>query len=241
MSSLKQKISQIIIPALPVNRRVFDILRFEGGMFFTMSFNYIFPWRFLKILKLRRIKNINLNVGSGGYGRQQGWINIDAMAHLEDIDIAWDLRRKLPFSCNSVSRIFAEHVLEHIEFREDMVRVILEFFRVLETKGRVRIIVPDCKRYLEAYVSGQDEKWAELGIATLPDDMPTRMTMVNHVFQQNGEHYFGYDFETMKWLLEKSGFVDIEELTYMVSNDKDLCIDRSEHSKYSLYVEAVKP
>lgn len=239
LRKLKQNIGAVLIPRLPFNRRTFDIFRFELNVFFNQLLNSISPKYHKRIHAIENISPVNLNVGSGGRGFNS-WINIDAMRHHKDLFFACDIRKILPIKSSSVDRIFAEHVIEHLDFRNDIPTTFSEFYRILKLGGRIRIIVPDGKRYAQAYVSGVDEEWKTLGMEELPTDMPTHMCMLNHIFHQGGEHLFCYDFETMKYALERAGFHSVEHLNYGVSRDSILCIDREEHSKYSLYVEALK-
>lgn len=236
---LKQKIGKLLIPRLPVNRRTFDILRFELNAALTNLLNRVSP-RLIRVKShIRKQQHLNVNVGSGGYGKV-GWVNIDLRRHYKDLTFPYDIRRRLPFRDGQVARIFAEHVVEHMEFREEIPHLMREFYRVLEPDGRVRIIVPDGGRWLEAYVTRNPEKWKALGMSELPGDMPTEMAMINHVFHQDGEHFFAYDFKTMKYVLEQAGFSEISKMAYARSEDAELCLDREEHAKYSLYVEAQK-
>jgi predicted SAM-dependent methyltransferase len=151
-----------------------------------------------------------------------------------------DIRRRLPFSDGSVRRIFIEHVLEHVDFRSDAPSMLRDYHRLLAPGGVLRIIVPDTKRFVEAYVSGDRAAWRELGwdIDRLPDDLVTPMHVVNHIFHQSGEHLFGYDFDTLKILLQMAGFRRIERRSFRRSLDPDLAIDQDNHAPYSLYVEA---
>jgi hypothetical protein len=119
--------------------------------------------------------------------------------------------------------------------------VLGELLRV-QPGGVARIIVPDLELYTQAYVSRDPERFRELGwdLERMPDDIFTPMHILNHVFQQDGEHLFGYDFETLAWLLRRVGFADVQRMRYGESLDPDLAIDRLEHAKYSLYVDARK-
>src|SRR5262249_7551150 len=76
-----------------------------------------------------------INLGCGGT-RLDGWKNHDS-----DIDIS----KKLPFANDSASFIFAEHVVEHIDYY-----AALDFFcecrRVLAPGGVLRIAVPSIER-----------------------------------------------------------------------------------------------
>jgi hypothetical protein len=73
-----------------------------------------------------------------------------------------------------------------------------------------------------------------------PDDLPTRMDVVNHIFHQWHEHRWGYDLETLAHRLTRAGFGQVERMSYQCSIDPLLAQDREQHAPYSLYVDAVK-
>ena len=130
--------------------------------------------------------------------------------------------------------------MEHLHFSIELPGVLADFYRLLQVGGVLRIIVPDGRRFAEAYVSNDPARWAALGYDTLPADMPTPMAMLNHVFHQGGEHHFAFDFETFEWALKRAGFSKVRRGAFASSVDPLLAIDRDEHALYSLYVEAVK-
>jgi predicted SAM-dependent methyltransferase len=239
--NMKHAIGRVLIPLLPVNRRTFDILRFEWGCIYQRLRNACSPSYHRKISELRRLNNLSVNFGSGGYGLP-GWINIDARASHKDTYIAYDMRRPLPFKTGSVKRIFAEHVVEHIDFRDDIPSVFTEFHRVLQPGGTVRIIVPDTERFLSAYVHRSEIEFSNLdwNIKSLPSDIYTPMHIINHIFHQGGEHMFAWDFETMEFALNRAGFSIVKKQSFRVSDDPELAIDRQQHASYSLVVEATK-
>ena len=238
--TLKQKLGRIIYARLPFSRRTFNILRFEFHILRQRWANTLLPWRRLKIARLRQLRGISLNVGSGGRGHPD-WINLDVSPHHSDNYCTHDLRRPLPLASGTVRRILAEHVIEHIDFKDDIPKVFAEFFRVLEHGGVVRIIVPDVERFLQAYCSGAVEPWKDLGFPKgLPPDMHTPMELVNHIFHQGGEHCFGWDFATMDRALRLTGFTQVIRQTFGHSVDPLLAIDQPNHAPYSLYIEAVK-
>jgi predicted SAM-dependent methyltransferase len=240
MSTLKSKIGAILLPMLPVNRRTFDVLRYELQAQLTCMTNALNPLYHVKVHRLHSRRDLSLNVGSGGRGLP-GWVNVE-LVRMRDTTLCLDVRRRLPFADGSVARLLAEHVVEHMDFRADVPAVFADWHRILKAGGVLRIIVPDAKRFLEAYVDGDASLWSALGwdLYDMPADIFTPMHIVNHVFHQSGEHLFGYDFETLAWALHQAGFRTVEQMSYRRSHDPDLAIDQENHAPYSLYVEAVK-
>jgi predicted SAM-dependent methyltransferase len=238
--TFKQRIGRWLIPRLPINPELFSEMRFEANSWLCNLQNRISPSYHREVRRLRAQKGLSLNIGSGGRG-VAGWINTDAVRHPSDQSFTCDVRRTLPFADGSVARILAEHVVEHLNFKHEIPKVLGEFLRVLEPGGILRVVVPDGRRFTEAYLAGDKARWESLGFAQLPADFPTQMVLLNHVFHQGGEHHFAYDFETLEWVLKTAGFTNIRQTSFGVSSDPLLAIDRSEHAPYSLYVEAMKP
>jgi predicted SAM-dependent methyltransferase len=236
----RRAIERLLIPAIFVNRRVFDVARFEMHCLIRTARNLVDPRYQWRLHRWKRRRDISVNIGSGGKGRA-GWVNIDARRH-RDSELVLDVRRGLPLADNQAARIFAEHVVEHLDFRHDIPRVFGEFHRVLRPGGVLRIVVPDGRRFVEAYISGDNERWRELGwdLERLPADLFTPMHVLNHIFHQGGEHLFAYDFATIAYALRRAGFREIHRHGYRVSFDPELCLDHEPHAAYSLYVEARK-
>lgn len=240
MGTLKSRVGAVVIPKLPFNRRAFDIWRHELRAFRTRTLNALSPVYRRRVNELRSERHLSVNIGSGGKGLP-GWVNIEILP-MADTTLCLDVRRPLPLADGSVARLLAEHVIEHVDFRDELPVMLSDWYRVLEPGGVARIVVPDAKRYLEAYVCGEPERWQALGWDTgrLPADIYTPMHVINHVFHQGGEHLFAYDFETLSWALGRAGFATVEQTRYQVSRDPLLAIDQANHAPYSLYVEAVK-
>jgi predicted SAM-dependent methyltransferase len=240
MATLKSKLGSVLLPLLPINRRTFDILRHEFRAWRARAINTVNPAYYRRVSRLRSQCDLSVNVGSGGKGLPK-WVNIEVLP-MRDTTLCLDIRRRLPLSDGSVARILAEHVVEHIDFRDDIPAVLRDWHRVLRPGGIVRIIVPDAGRFLQAYAFQDAKRWQDLGwdLAKMPSDIYTPMHIVNHIFHQDGEHLFAYDFETMEWALRKAGFSIVEQMSYKTSRDPMLGIDQKNHAPYSLYIEAVK-
>ncbi len=83
---------------------------------------------------------VNLEIGGGTKCRDQ-WINLDPVHGVGEFKIQAQLT-PWPFETNSVSNIFASHVLEHIPAGAPRISVMNECYRVLEPGGSLEIRVP---------------------------------------------------------------------------------------------------
>lgn len=125
--------------------------------------------------------------------------------------------------------------------REEVPDFLRESVRVLRPGGVLRVIVPDASRYLQAYYTPDLSAFRALGVPEpFPDDLPTRMDIVNHVFHQWHEHRWGYDFDTLADRLYRAGFSRVEQSTFLQCRDPRLAQDAPHHAPYSLYVDAIK-
>lgn len=240
VQTVKHRIGKVVLPMLPFNRRTFDILRWEFRMLTVRIGNKISPSHHRTVRALRAKTGLSVNIGSGGKGLE-GWVNIEGLPAADSV-LTLDVRRPLPLADGSAVRVLAEHIMEHLDFRSDALALAREAHRVLAPGGVFRVVVPDCERYIRAYVARDQTAFADLGwdIDQPADDIFTPMHIVNHQFHQEGEHLFGYDFETMMLLLQKAGFSRVERMSFGQSLDPDLAIDQPNHAPYSLYVDAVR-
>jgi predicted SAM-dependent methyltransferase len=132
----------------------------------------------------------------------------------------------LPFSDGTVEYAFSSHMLEHC-FRDDAERLLREVVRVLRPGGRFRLAIPDLEIALGLYHNGEKARALEYFFS------PTRGGALNR-------HHYMYDFELIRNLLEKAGFVEVSRCSYRCGQvpDIDVLDNRPEET---LFVEAVKP
>jgi len=190
-------------------------------------------------------RGLRLNLGAGGRVRE-GWTNVDLTAHA-GIDCVYDLRRGLPFADESTDLIFCEHLLEHLDYVEEVPRFLDACWRALKPGGVLRIVVPDAEAYLRAYVS---RDWPRLqSMRPLQNERVDRWTqdryataieLVNAVFRQHGEHRFAYDYETLEFALVAAGFRGVQRQAFGQSLDQRLAVDLPDRASESLYVDAQK-
>jgi predicted SAM-dependent methyltransferase len=134
-----------------------------------------------------------------------------------------------------------EQFVEHLEVLEELPSFLADCLRVLKPGGILRVIVPDARRHIEAYVQPGAAGFKALVWPAFSNELPTKMDVLNHVFHQYHEHRWAYDFENLRHRLETAGFVKVTEMGYGRSHDSALACDRPVHAPYSLYVEAFKP
>jgi predicted SAM-dependent methyltransferase len=197
-------------------------------------------------------RGLKLHIGAGEH-RLEGWINID----VHPAQLALNVLRGLPFAPASARVVFLSHLLEHLYFPRDVRALLAELRRVLEPGGRLRIVVPDIEQCIDAY-SSHDASFFASRRETWPWWPETRPRLQDFLAYAGAgpeptylfeSHKYGYDFETLRKVLEESGFTGIEKSAYMGSSHADLRVDeasavaRAKYGDryYSLFVEAERP
>ena len=237
--TFKQRVGRWLFARLPISRFLFDQLRLEACAAVVASQNRLLPSRRGRLRRLRRQRDVWVNVACGPQ-ILEGFVNLDLRATSSAV-VLWDCRRRLPLSDSSAAGIRVEHFLEHLEPREDLPAFLKDCRRVLRPGGVLRVIVPDAGRYLRAYCTPGLDLFHQLAVPIpFPDDLPTRMDVVNHVFHQWAEHRWAYDFETLAARIRGAGFAEVAEASFRVSLAPALADDRDQHAPYSLYVDARK-
>jgi predicted SAM-dependent methyltransferase len=237
--TLKQRVGRWLFPRLPITRFLFDILRDEMGAWIVRTKNACLPGRRRRLRRLRAARELYVNVACGPHVLD-GFVNVDLHPATRDV-VAWDSRRSLPLSDGAARGIRAEQFVEHLETLEELPAFLRDCYRALAPGGVLRVIVPDAERYLRAYCRHDLSGFRELEVPDpFPDDLPTRMDVINHVFHQRHEHRWAYDFETLAHRLSAAGFTTVERKRFRQSSEACLAQDRDVHAPYSLYVEAIR-
>jgi predicted SAM-dependent methyltransferase len=202
-------------------------------------------------LRLARLDGCRVNIGCGDRPTP-GWVNIELRSSAQIY--FWDCRRGLPFSDNTVTAIYCEHVFEHFSPETEAPLFLRECRRCLRPDGVMRIVVPDAGAYLSAYgqswecfsaldpLEQSEEGWREKRISYKGTHIAyrTQMQLINEVFRQGNQHKYAYDEETLLLALREAGFSDVMRQSFGVSLDHDMAPDSELRRSESLYVEAVK-
>lgn len=236
--TLKQRLGGWLIPRLPVNPWVFRTFRVEFNAMWVRLLHRIHPGWIARRRGLMRQRGVLANIGCGPFG-QEGWVNLDLFP-APGVTMRADCRHGFPLGDGAVRGIHVEHYFEHLEPGTERPRFLAECRRCLEPGGILRIVVPDMRKYAEAYLA---PGWGLLNEIGCGGERPestfaTKMEALNHVFVQDGEHYGGFDAEYLRRTLEQAGFEDIAQVEWRQGRFPGGAIDRDQHRTYSLYMEA---
>jgi predicted SAM-dependent methyltransferase len=211
------------------------------------------PWVRWRQNRFRGQTGLRVNVGCGTTPLE-GWVNIDGW-YAQGVDLRIDCRHHLPFDDQSVRMIFCEHVFEHFHRPFETDPFLRECHRVLEPKGIVRIVVPDFRKYLEAYLSQDPLPAAGKVVSTHEDqhllldttsrpknplEFHTRMEALNTVSHGWWHHKYIYDNHTLAQCFQDSGFQTVIIQSYGKSSFPELAVDTPARAANSIYVEGIR-
>jgi predicted SAM-dependent methyltransferase len=138
----------------------------------------------------------------GGQVRKAGWEVLNAVPGpaVDHLGEAKDLSR---FRDCTFESVYASHVLEHLDFTGEMQGALGEWRRVLAPGGRLYVSVPDLTVLARLFIHDG------LGVND-------RFGVVKMIFGAHVDaydyHKIGFDFDILRHVLEKAGFVDIERV-----------------------------
>ncbi len=179
-------------------------------------------------------------------------------------DVGWtgkvvphDLRKPLPFEDDSLCAIYGSHVLEHL-YLDQADRVLKECFRTLRPGGVLRLVVPDLRSFVSAYLKHETgERPTQVTNSTPADELNQRLLLRTPVAPEGNifyrlytsltdfhSHKWMYDSESLAWHMSKAGFVEVGRKELWISNIPDIKMIEKEESfedDSGICVEAVKP
>lgn len=139
------------------------------------------------------IKRINIGCG---HIQPEGYINVDAR-EIPGVDII-SSAGELPFENNLLDEIYCSHLIEHFTELE-LRRVILpHWWQKLNSKGILRITVPDAQSMMNAYMNG------EMSFEDL------RKVTYGAQDYEGDFHYTMFTVASLKELLTNAGFSHVE-------------------------------
>jgi len=182
---------------------------------------------------------IKLNVGASPIWSKEGWHTLDHKKRVDsDSEYLVGDAADIPLSENACSTIFCSHMFEHIPHVK-LESILLEFNRVLEKDGVVRILTPNLKRIAEAYANEDIEffKKAKLEDENIRTDLGVGGMFMNFIVSPGQDtalfnrslsefiagyaHLYTYDFNMLNILLERTGFYFVEQKEFCESSVED--------------------
>ena len=182
--------------------------------------------------------DLKINVGSSD-SVLEGWVNVDLRA--SDASIQMDASSEWPFRDASVVAVNSEHFLEHLTV-EEAESYFRQVHRVLRPGGVVRTSTPDLEGLCRTYLAAQNDTLAahrRHGYSAR-----THADMLNNYFYL-WDHRHIWDFESLRLLLEDTGFSDVTRAKFNRSDHAALDgIDRHDPEPLGqlvLTVDALRP
>ena len=136
-----------------------------------------------------------------------------------------DVTRPFPYPDASLEAAFGCHVLEHLTPGEAET-ALRELHRVLRPGGVVRIAVPDLDRVIADYDPGR------------PDAFLEGMLQGRERSTSRHRHWWLYNERSLRELLERTGFSDVQRRGYREGRCPD--VERIDSRPESLFMEAVR-
>jgi len=169
-------------------------------------------------LKNNDVKKLHIGAGNR---KIKDWLNTD-IGNKKIMPVI-DVTKRFPLNTNTIDYAFSEHMIEHINY-DDGLKMLNEVFRILKSKGKLRISTPDMQFLVDLYLNKDDQlksdyvKWS-CNNYQLNDGNITEV--INNFFYSWG-HKFIYDKPTIESALKKIGFTKIEFFKINKSNTEEL-------------------
>lgn len=178
---------------------------------------------------------MKLHLGCGK-NIKDGYVNIDGFVKGDNV-VNMDILH-LSYPDDSIDEILAEHLFEHIPFKDEE-RIFTECFRLLRAGGKLVIETPDmewlCKQFLEA----KDEFSSFYKTGAIDDyfghnkSIEHRWGMITtHFFgNQNGEGQFHYNGYTKQKFIAISGLLGFQSCEVIKLMNKGAQAIRATYTK----------
>ena len=166
----------------------------------------------------------------------KGWLNVNYWQHLEQgklyanpnqtegtVLLNHDLRLGIPTASDSLDAIYHSHFLEHLTYFEGL-DFLQKCHEVLKIGGIHRLVVPDLEAFAKAYMTEDSlllEKYKKYVLVDHPDRYETKASIFMGMLH-NHEHKCGYDWQTLRWALERAGFKHIRRMLFQESDLSDI-------------------
>ena len=165
-------------------------------------------------------KNPKLQIGCG-CNPVEDWLNTDLVPMRSKVcPIAFlDAGKPFPLKSNTFEFIYSEHIFEHLSFAQSY-NMLSECHRILKPNGTIRIAIPHIDFLLSLYNDPElpiHKKYTEWAMENFCKDAKNNLGLdklskiyVISNFFINWGHQIIHNFDSLKQLLEKHNFSDIQ-------------------------------
>jgi predicted SAM-dependent methyltransferase len=139
----------------------------------------------------------------GGKVRAEGWEVLNALPgpYVDHVGNANDLVR---FADGTFGEVYASHILEHLDYKDELLVALKEWHRVLAPGGSIRISVPDMDMLCQMFLA-RDQL-----------DVPERFFVMRMMFGGHVDRYdyhvVGLNYEFLEEFLELAGFGNVRRV-----------------------------
>ncbi|MGH4019817.1 MAG: class I SAM-dependent methyltransferase [Pseudonocardiaceae bacterium] len=161
---------------------------------------------------------MRVEIGAGEYPHPDYDVHVDILP-LPDIEVVSWIDR-LPFATGSVHALRANHVLEHQSY-ELVDSTLREWARVMAPGARLDIGVPDARFVAAQWVRGEiDTAEANYWILGGHSDRAAHRGVDGRGVPRwiYNAHHTMFDADSLRELVERCGYVDVEIITYNIRN-----------------------
>jgi predicted SAM-dependent methyltransferase len=145
-----------------------------------------------------------------GKRRVSGWLNVDVSGSEYDIDFACGI---LPWPTGSFDVVVAQQVIEHLDLDTELLPLLSELRRVSRPGAQIWLSTPDIESICESYRQDRGRaleadrklRWPDFDLRDRPSQH-----MLNVLFHQGGEHINLFDYDFLRWMLERNGFTNCQ-------------------------------
>lgn len=205
---------------------------------------------------------LHLGPGPNWSKPDASWLTVDVDPERGDVVADFNRREPFPLPDGSVTHVYGSHVFEHMSIFVTPF-VFRECHRVLRPGGVFRLVLPDARRSIEAYLAGDADfqlfarrrrRAAEIWgfpdytlFECLREDFLSRSGQPLLLGQDSLAHQNAWDYETISRDLTRAGFPDsgVVRSGFRSSGSPEFAWEGTFPSEAnedyrSLYVEAVK-
>ncbi len=182
----------------------------------------------------------------------EGWLNVlyerrQEYGRLKSMGKGWflnyDLLGPWPVKDNSLTFVASSHMIEHLDLNDGLM-LVKQAYQALKNGGVIRLSCPDMEIYARHYLARDEDffnhplirEWCTFKAAETHGQI-----FMAKAYDSGGAHKWFYDYESLKNILERAGFVQVKKVGRLEGATPDLALlEPAGRELETVYVEAVK-